>query len=257
MLVLASDYIGFKALEILVAKSIVLTRLVLHRRDPGGFNERVVELHARHLAPTHVPLSFHDELGTIAQYADGGGRPDLGLLAWWPDIIKSPLLDWPRRGWINMHPSYLPFNRGKHPNFWCLADGTPCGVSLHVAIPAVDAGDILARSKLPVSWTDTGETVYRRSVELMLELFAGSIEDIVADRVERIRQSPSDGTFHRATEIDIASKVDLERHYRARDLLNIIRARMFRPHPTAYFVDEGKRYSVEVTIKELGPDENG
>lgn len=256
-MVLASDYIGYKALEILIAKGIPLERLVVHRLDPGRFNARISELHAQHLASKRVVLCFQDEMGEIGRQIDEQNRPEIGLLAWWPDIIKPPLLAWPRRGWINMHPSYLPFNRGKHPNFWCLAEGTPCGVSLHVATLAVDAGDILARSMLPVSWTDTGETVYRRSHQLMLNLFADRIDDILADKVERIRQVPSEGTFHRAAEIEAASRINLERQYRARDLLNIIRGRMFTPHPTAYFVDEGKKYSVEVTIRELGPEKNG
>ena len=43
------------------------------------------------------------------------GDPDLGVLAWWPKIIKPPLLDFPKHGWINTHPSFLPCGRGKHP----------------------------------------------------------------------------------------------------------------------------------------------
>lgn len=257
MLVLASDYVGYSALQTLIAKGISLRRLVIHRRDPGQFNARILNLHGAHLAPSRVPLSFHDELDEIVLQTSSDDRPDIGLLAWWPDIIKMPLLGLPRRGWINMHPSFLPFNRGKHPNFWCLVEGTPCGVALHVATSSVDSGDILARAELPISWMDTGETVYKRSLQLMLDMFAERIDDIVRDKIKRIRQAPSEGTFHRAAEIENASKIDLERQYRARDLLNIIRARMFRPHPTAYFLDGGKRYSVEVTIKEVGSEENG
>lgn len=257
MLVMASDYVGCKALEILITKSVAVRGLVLHRRNPGNFNAPMIELYSRHLAPKHVPLIFDDEMNEDVIKAMSANRPDAGLLAWWPDIIRMPLLSLPRRGWVNMHPSFLPFNRGKHPNFWCLAEGTPCGVALHLATSSVDAGDIIARAELPVSWEDTGESVYKRSLELIVELFAASIDDIVQGHIRRTAQVRSEGSLHRLGDIESASRIDLDRRYRARELLNIIRGRMFKPHPTAYFVEEGKKYSVEIVIREMELEKNG
>ena len=68
-------------------------------------------------------------------------------------------------------------------------------------------------------------------------------------------QAVSVGEFE--NEIDRASEISLDRRYTARDLLNLIRARMFPPHPTAFFCDDGKRYSVQIAIKEIGPEEDG
>ena len=47
---------------------------------------------------------------------------DLGILAWWPMLIRRPLIGLPRHGFINFHPSLLPYNRGKHYNFWALVE---------------------------------------------------------------------------------------------------------------------------------------
>ena len=55
----------------------------------------------------------------------------MGILAWWPYILKGRVIKIPKKGWLNFHPAYLPFNRGKHPNFWCLVDETKCGVTLY------------------------------------------------------------------------------------------------------------------------------
>jgi methionyl-tRNA formyltransferase len=52
---------------------------------------------------------------------------DLGILAWWPKIVKQPLLNLPEKGFINTHPSMLPHNRGKHYNFWALIEEAPFG----------------------------------------------------------------------------------------------------------------------------------
>ena len=50
---------------------------------------------------------------------------------------------------VNLHISYLPFNRGAHPNFWAFFDSTPTGVTIHLIDEGIDTGDIL----FPVSYT--------------------------------------------------------------------------------------------------------
>jgi len=81
--------------------------------------------------------------------------PDLGCLVWWPRIIKNPLLELPKLGFINTHPSFLPFNRGKHYNFWALVEQAPFGVTLHFADEGVDTGDIIAQRSIPYDWEDS------------------------------------------------------------------------------------------------------
>src|SRR4051812_12402530 len=97
---------------------------------------------------------------------------DLGILAWWPKVILRPLLQVPRWGFINTHPSFLPFNRGKHYNFWALVEQAPFGVSLHRVTPAVDAGEIVAQRSIPYSWSDTGGTLYTKAQDEMVSLFS-------------------------------------------------------------------------------------
>ena len=42
----------------------------------------------------------------------------LNILAWWPYIIREPIISSSKFGTINFHPSLLPYNRGKNYNFW-------------------------------------------------------------------------------------------------------------------------------------------
>lgn len=46
---------------------------------------------------------------------------------------------------VNLHNSYLPFNRGADPNIWSLLDDTPRGVTLHYIDIELDKGDIIAQ----------------------------------------------------------------------------------------------------------------
>ena len=44
---------------------------------------------------------------------------------------------------INLHISYLPYNRGAHPSFWSFYEDTPSGVSIHLIDNGIDTGPIL------------------------------------------------------------------------------------------------------------------
>ena len=62
----------------------------------------------------------------------------VGILAWWPKIISNKLINLPRKGFINLHNSFLPFNRGKHPYFWAFYEDSPYGVTIHKVDEGID-----------------------------------------------------------------------------------------------------------------------
>jgi methionyl-tRNA formyltransferase len=251
MIVLASDYVGLKVVEFLFQRGERVTFVVMDSADRGGYNGRIEQL-CRSSSRDCVlvgaaQLKNDDFLKRVAQT-----QPRIGILAWWPHILKSPIHSIPQLGWLNLHPSYLPFNRGKHPNFWCLADGTPCGVSLHFIDEGIDTGAVAAQTPMDISWEDTGETVHHKSRELILQLFREKFDAIVEGRLPGVKQPSEIGSFHTASEIEEASRINLDAPCTARKLFNIIRARMFSPHPTAYFHDGHRKYSVRILIKETG-----
>jgi methionyl-tRNA formyltransferase len=250
MIVLASDHVGLKVVEFLGQRREPVSALGLSAQNRGGFNQQIESVYRR-AYPKGVLVSDADLKDEDFSERLSVPEPELGILAWWPNLVKGRLLSLPTKGWLNFHPSYLPFNRGKHPNFWALVDDTPCGVSLHFIDSGVDSGDVVARRRLETTWEDTGETVYRKSRDLIVELFKEEFDRIRSGALPRVKQDLAEGTSHRAKEIEEASRIDLDGCYSARKLLNILRARTFPPHPAAYFVDNGKRYSVQVTIREM------
>jgi len=63
-------------------------------------------------------------------------------------VLKKEILDlFPNRA-INLHISYLPYNRGSDPNFWSFIDGTPKGVTIHYLDEGVDTGDIIVQKEV-------------------------------------------------------------------------------------------------------------
>jgi methionyl-tRNA formyltransferase len=196
----------------------------------------------------HVIFETHDQL--VAFIERSGVTFDLGVLAWWPKLIRHPLLDIPRHGFINTHPSLLPYNRGKHYNFWAIVEQAPFGVSLHMVSPEVDAGDIVAQREIRYGWEDTGQTLYQKAGDAMIALFRDSYPTIRTLTFARRPQPTDVGSFHRASELEPSSRIELDRLYTARALLNLLRARTFAGHPACSFTDDdGKSFEVRIEIK--------
>lgn len=177
------------------------------------------------------------------------GHIELGILAWWPKILKTPLLEAPKLGFINTHPSLLPHNRGKHYNFWALVEQVPFGVTLHRVDSGVDAGDIVYQEPIDYDWSDTGETLYIKAQAAMLELLKKTYPVLRTGRFTAKPQNLAAGSFHRASELESASKIDLDANYRARDLLNLLRARTFEAHPGCWFEEDGNQYYLSIKIR--------
>jgi methionyl-tRNA formyltransferase len=73
-----------------------------------------------------------------------------------PQILKSKILQIPRKAAINIHYGLLPNYRGQYPSFWVLANGEQyTGVSVHFMTRKVDAGDILVQVKEKIKPDDT------------------------------------------------------------------------------------------------------
>ena len=170
------------------------------------------------------------------------------FLLWWPKIISSQIIDIPTNGVINLHPSYLPFCKGKDSNFWSIVEDTDFGVSIHLVTPRIDDGPIVFQRKIDKSWLDNGQTLYEKSKKEIVELFIESYSSIKDGKYSLIPQNKDRGSFHLRKELEPKSKIDLEKKYKAKDLLNLLRARTFDGHPACWFESDNEQYEVRISI---------
>lgn len=75
---------------------------------------------------------------------------DLAVSYTYPYILSAEMLDALGNNAVNLHNSYLPWNRGADPNIWSVLEGTPRGVSLHYINAGLDKGDIIAQQFVDV-----------------------------------------------------------------------------------------------------------
>lgn len=245
----AANAVGQEVAKIFNQHRESLVCLVLDSKNAGGANSGIIE-QAGYVGAEHV--FYSDQLyeeGTLSALRNL--KLDLIILAWWPYIIKSELIGIPRLGCLNFHPSYLPYNRGKHYNFWALVEESPFGVSLHWITAGIDDGDIAFQKPIETSWEDTGASLFHKAQREIVGLFAEKFSEITRGEIPRIPQDLERGSFHFGKELEEASRIDLDASYTGRHLLNVLRARTFPPHPAAWFVDEGEKYEVRVEIKKI------
>lgn len=248
MILMASDYVGYHIVKYLCANKEIIDIFVYDSSDRGGYNEVMIGCIKSASPATKIyeshELKNEDILANIRM-----SQIDIGILAWWPHIIPDQIIKLTKRGFVNTHPGYLPYTRGKHGSFWSIVEGSPFGVTLHYVDENIDSGPIIAQKEIPVTWLDTGETLYKRAREEILELFYQSYGAIKTDSIKPYPQSKFDGTFHLGKELGSAYAINIDSEYTARTLLNIIRAKMFEGQETAYFIDGTSKYNVTIFIE--------
>ena len=68
-------------------------------------------------------------------------------------------------------------------------------------------------------------------------------------KIECHPQKKNIGTYHRIRDVETIDEVFLDREYTARYLVDLLRARTFPPYRGAYFVQEGKKVFMRLTLE--------
>jgi phosphoribosylglycinamide formyltransferase-1 len=90
---------------------------------------------------------------------------------------------WPDR-LVNIHPSLLPAYRGLHTHERALADGVRIhGCTVHLVVPELDAGPIIAQAAVPVHAADTPDTLAARVLAAEHRLYPQALSWLASGRV--------------------------------------------------------------------------
>lgn len=174
-------------------------------------------------------------------------QPDMILSVLFDTILKPETIALAPRGAINLHNSYLPYNRGNYANVWAIVNQTPAGATLHVIDGDIDTGPIIDRIEVPIDPKDTGQTLYHKIEHAAEDLFRNAWPKIKAGDHTLIDQK-NDHPTHKKRDVEKIDPIDPEKHYRAADLINILRARTFPPYPGAYIEIAGRKIYLRLQL---------
>ena len=173
---------------------------------------------------------------------------DIGFSALFATILKPSMLELFPRGVVNVHPSYLPYNRGRNAQIWSILDGTPVGATLHYMDGGVDTGPIVARLEAPVEQWDTGESLRAKLEQACVDVTRSGWDAVRLAKLPT-PQNPDEGSVHRVRDLDKISEIDLNAFYKAGDLINLLRALSSPPQSQgAYFIAETGKIRISINL---------
>jgi methionyl-tRNA formyltransferase len=173
--------------------------------------------------------------------------PDYIICVHFPYVFPPEVLSIPKYGALNLHPAYLPWNRGWHTPTWAIWEEMPYGATLHFMNEEVDTGDIVYQKRMRVRPDDTADSLYRRVLKLEYEAFKEAWPSIVNGTYTRKPQTSNEGSYHRKEDIKSIQRLDLRAVSKTEDVIRRLRALTTSDiEEAAYFEVKGKKYRMQI-----------
>jgi methionyl-tRNA formyltransferase len=184
-----------------------------------------------------TPRTLRDEAVLADLRAVGA---DLIVLADYGRIIPGAILEMPRYGALNIHPSLLPRHRGAAPVVGTIVAGdTVGGVTVMCMDEGLDTGPIVAQRALPLDGTEVAPELEARlarmGADLLVDVLPGWLDGSLSATAQPVEGATLTRLLRREDgRLDPAkSAAELEREVRA-----------YQPWPGSFLEHDGARLKV-------------
>jgi methionyl-tRNA formyltransferase len=162
--------------------------------------------------------------------------PDAYCVACFSLYIPRNILDIPRLGCLNVHPSLLPANRGPDPLFWTFRNGDEqTGVTIHLMDEGLDTGPIVAQERIDVPDGIRYVELEAQCAELGGRLLARSLWERYCGTARLTPQDESQSSYLPMPTTD--EYVVPVAAWTARRVYNFVRGVATKEHPVTLLVD--------------------
>src|SRR5216117_3073610 len=123
-------------------------------------------------------------------------KPDIGVVIAYGHILKPELLQLPRRGMVNVHPSLLPELRGAAPVEWAILTGLEkTGVSIMQLDEGLDSGPILLQIPHRIDPDQTGGELSAHLAEVGAQALVEALALWERDALRPVPQDAARATY--------------------------------------------------------------
>ncbi len=209
---------------------------------PAGRGQKLRPSPVQQLAEArNIPVYFPASLKSAEEqqiFADLNA--ELAIVAAYGLLLPQAILDAPKHGCINIHPSLLPRWRGAAPiQRPIMAGDTETGMCIMQMEAGLDTGPVFARREIPLPPNATAGEMHDQLAELGSAMALQVIAEIEAGSAKAIPQSEEGVTY--ANKI-IKDEARINWNKPANEVHNQIRG--LSPFPGAFFEYEGVKYKV-------------
>ncbi len=248
VLLMANNWGGVRVLDFLQEYGEDIVGLVIHNPNKRKYTGELVMKSGlpNKKILTARELRLEKGIETVKKM-----KPDVIVCAFFHYLLKQPIIDIPKYGCVNIHPSFLPVNRGWHPNEWPILEDSVAGVAVHkITNEGADNGPIIARKIVPVLATDTGESLHRKLVDELIELFFRNWKSITENTYTVVEQEYLEQpNYHPLKEIEKLNEIFPYNNYPFIDLIDVLRARTYPPYPGCYYIDPDSGKKIYIWVK--------
>lgn len=168
-------------------------------------------------------------------------KADLNVMAFVTDIVPESILNYPKFGTIQYHPSLLPRHRGASSMNWAIINGeTKTGLTIFWPDKGLDTGLVLLQKEVEISPDDTtGSLYFNKLFQSGIDALMESIDLVKTGKAPRIKQDESLATYE-----GICKEKDavINWSHPVSCIYNLIRGA--NPQPGATTVFQGKRLKI-------------
>lgn len=167
----------------------------------------------------------------------------------YPYIYKEPIFDYIKLGILNLHPAYLPYNRGWNGVSWCIIDKTPIGTTLHWIDKNIDTGNICFQEQLKIEPYYTADIIYKKLCSIEKEVFIKALPHIINKTLPSVKQENEKATSYKKKDLDNIRQIEYTENNA--NLIDKMRALTTNNiNEAAYFYKNKKKYLIQVNIVE-------
>lgn len=217
------------ALKKLIESDFEITAIITEPARPIGRKQELIPSPVKSLALKNNLTVLEPESAKSPEVAEQikSLAPDLAIVAAYGQILPKELLEIPKFGFINIHPSLLPKYRGASPVQFAILNGEKeTGVTIMLMDAKMDHGPILAQEKISIGNDEDTPSLLARTAELGAKMLVPTIEGYINKTIVPREQNHETAIFSK-----ILKKEDgqIDWNKSAREIYNQIRA--LRPWP--------------------------
>jgi len=193
---LGNPEFALPSLEALVKENYQIIGVITAPDKPVGRKQIITPPSVKVLAQkyrlsVYQPQNKAELLGIIKKL-----QPDLAIATAFGMIFPKKVLEIPKYGFINIHPSLLPKYRGSTPIQTAILNGDEyTGVSLFLVNEKIDHGKIISNLKFQISNFDTYETLSRELAGLGADLLIETLPKYIDGKITPLLQDESQATY--------------------------------------------------------------
>jgi methionyl-tRNA formyltransferase len=170
------------------------------------------------------------------------------LNLWGGEIFPQELLGKFRRS-LNIHPSYLPFGKGRDPIVWGLINEEPLGFSFHEITPRIDSGRILFRKRVQIKFPTKGFEAYDSVLKLIPIEFAKFWKKVVSKNKIRSIIQQKRGIITKRKHLFENQVINLDSDKKAKKIILKILAYDFSERFNIFINYKNKRYKAFLKLQ--------